>query len=85
MNAAWLAVFAASLWAMRRRGRAASLGALGATFLALGGGVGNGVAHLALALRAGGYFPGLYTAALCLVAGAVLLARLRAITGVGVD
>jgi len=78
VNAAWLAVFAASLWAVRHRGRAASLGALGATFLALGGGVGNGLAHLVLALRAGGYFPGLYTAPLCLAAGALLLVRLLA-------
>jgi hypothetical protein len=72
-NLAWLAVFGASALAVARGRR---LGYLGATFLAVGGGIGNGLGHLALAARAGGYFPGLYTAPLALGAGAVLLARL---------
>lgn len=72
-NGAWLVAFAASAVAIAHRQR---LGYLGAFFLALGGGVGNGLAHLALVARAGGYFPGAYTAPLCLVAGVLLLARL---------
>ena len=46
--------------------RAAYLAAL---FLTLGGGIGNGVEHLA---RAGGYFPGAYTGALALLVGSIL-------------
>lgn len=72
-NAAWLAAFAVSALAVVRGRR---LGYLGATFLAVGGGIGNGLGHLALAVRAGGYFPGAYTAPLALGAGVVLLARL---------
>ena len=72
-NAAWLGVFAASAVAVARGRR---LGYLGATFLAVGGGIGNGLAHLALAARAGGYFPGAYTAPLVLAAGGVLLTQL---------
>jgi hypothetical protein len=45
-------------------------------FLALGGGVGNGLGHLVLAARARGYFPGVYTGALALLAGSALLFRL---------
>ena len=47
-----------------------------ALFLALGGGIGNGAGHLALAIRARGYFPGLYTAPLVLLAGTLLATRL---------
>ncbi|MFL5385308.1 MAG: hypothetical protein ACJ8GN_22545 [Longimicrobiaceae bacterium] len=47
-----------------------------ALFLALGGGIGNGVGHLALAARAGGYFPGAYTGALALVVGGILAHRM---------
>ena len=36
----------------------------------------NGLAHIALAVIAGGYFPGLYTAPLLLGLGAWLAARL---------
>jgi hypothetical protein len=72
-NAAWLAVFAASALLVARGRR---LGYLGATFLAVGGGIGNGLGHLALVARAGGYFPGAYTAPLALGAGALLLAQL---------
>jgi len=72
-NAAWLAVFAASGVAVARGWR---LGYLGALFLAVGGGVGNGLGHLALAALVGGYFPGAYTAPAALGAGLLLLARL---------
>ena len=72
-NLVWLAVFAASAVAIARRQR---LGSLPALFLALGGGIANGLAHLVLAARAGGYFPGAYTAPLCFVAGLLLLRRL---------
>jgi hypothetical protein len=68
-NLAWLGVFIAGGVGLARRARPAVIVAL---FLALGGGVGNGVAHLGLALREGGYFPGAYSAPLALVAGGVL-------------
>jgi len=73
-NAAWLIVFALSAVAIARGRR---LGYLGSLFLALGGGIANGLAHLALAARAGGYFPGAYTAPLCLGVGMLLLSRLQ--------
>jgi hypothetical protein len=47
-----------------------------ALFLALGGGVLNGLGHFALAARASAYFPGLYTAPLSLAAGSYLLLRI---------
>ena len=72
-NGAWLLAFGASAVAIAHR---RSLGYLGAFFLAVGGGVGNGLAHLALVVRAGGYFPGAYTAPLSFAAGVLLLARL---------
>src|SRR5262245_50470635 len=56
-NLAWLAVFAAGGFGLARGKRPAYLVAL---FLAWGGGIGNGLGHLALAARAGGYFPGVY-------------------------
>ncbi|HEX8243328.1 MAG TPA: HXXEE domain-containing protein [Longimicrobium sp.] len=72
-NFAWLAVFALAGIGLARGKRLAYLVAL---FLALGGGIGNGLGHLGLALRAGGYFPGAYTGALALVAGSMLMYRL---------
>ncbi|MFL5541928.1 MAG: hypothetical protein ACJ8J0_23270 [Longimicrobiaceae bacterium] len=72
-NLAWLAVFAAGGVALARGKRSAYLVAL---FLALGGGIGNGLGHLALAARAGGYFPGAYTGVLALVVGSLLAYRL---------
>jgi hypothetical protein len=68
-NLVWLAVFAAGGVGLARSKRPAYLVAL---FLALGGGIGNGLGHLALVARAGGYFPGAYTGVLALVAGIVL-------------
>jgi len=80
-NFVWLAVFAMAGVGLGRRKRAAYLVAL---FLALGGGIGNGLGHLALAARAGGYFPGAYTGAVALLAGGVLASRLlRTSTDVG--
>jgi len=68
-NLVWLVLFALAGVGLARGWRAANVIAL---FLALGGGLGNGLGHLALALRAGGYFPGAYTAPLSFVAGVVL-------------
>jgi hypothetical protein len=47
-----------------------------ALFLAVGGGIGNGLGHIVLAIRAGGYFPGTYTAPLVFLAGAFLAVQL---------
>jgi hypothetical protein len=73
-NVAWLVVFGASAVAVARGRR---LGYLAAYFLAIGGGIGNGLGHLALAAGVGGYYPGGYTATLALAAGVFLLVRLR--------
>lgn len=72
-NFAWLAVFIAAGVGLVRGRRFAYLVAL---FLALGGGIGNGLGHIALAARAGGYFPGLYTGFLALIAGSGLVFQL---------
>jgi hypothetical protein len=72
-NLAWIAILAVSAFAILRGYR---LGHLGGFFLAVGAGIGNGFGHLALAIRAGGYFPGSYTAVLSLGVGSVLLAQL---------
>jgi Protein of unknown function with HXXEE motif len=45
-------------------------------FLALIGGVGNGISHLVLGAISGRYFPGVITAPFCLLAGIALLQRL---------
>src|SRR5262249_51452601 len=74
-NLLWLAAFALSalgVW----RGR--KLAYLVLWFFALVGGIGNGIAHVGLALARGGYFPGLFTAPLMLAAGIVLVRRLVA-------
>ena len=68
----WLAVFGLVALGLAHRWRPAVVVAL---FLALGGGVLNGFAHVALAIRVGGYFPGLYTAPLVFVAGTYLALR----------
>jgi hypothetical protein len=72
-NLAWIAAFIIGGLGMADARRWAYLIAL---FLAIGGGVGNGMGHLALVLVRGGYFPGAYTAVLALVAGTVLLREL---------
>jgi hypothetical protein len=72
-NAAWFTTFVLADWGLRRRHPVAVLIVL---FFALGGGVGNGVAHLLLVVTQGGYFPGAWTAPLCLIVGVVLLRQL---------
>lgn len=72
-NAAWLATFALAGWGLRRR---SPLAALIVLFVALGGGVGNGAGHLLMVAVRGGYFPGAWTAPLCLIVGIVLLRQL---------
>ena len=72
-NVVWLAIFLLAGLAMMRRAGIAYLVAL---FLAIGGGIGNGLGHAALVARTGGYFPGAYTGMLSLVAGVMLLTRL---------
>lgn len=72
-NLAWLFVFVLAAQGVARRWRPAAVVVL---FLALGGGVLNGLGHFALAARAGAYFPGLYTAPLSLAAGSYLLLRI---------
>jgi hypothetical protein len=72
-NAAWLTTFVVAGWGLRRRRPLAVLIVL---FFALGGGVGNGVAHLLLVVAQDGYFPGAWTAPLCLIVGTVLLRQL---------
>jgi hypothetical protein len=78
-NLAWIGIFILGLFGLAHRRRWAYLIAL---FLAIGGGVGNGLGHLALVLVRGRYFPGAYTAVLVLVAGSVLL---RDLIGVRVE
>ena len=72
-NVAWLVVFIVSGVALVHERPLAYLVAI---FLALGAGVANGAGHLALALRTGGYFPGVYTGALALAIGIALTLRL---------
>ena len=65
------------LWCWRARVRPRRRGARGlAWFWALLE-IANGLAHVALAVVAGGYFPGLFTAPLLLGLGAWLVLRLR--------
>lgn len=70
-NVAFLALSSLAIIGVGRHWRPAYIITL---FLASGGGIGNGIGHLLLAARVGGYFPGAYTAPLALIAGLVLLA-----------
>lgn len=72
-NMAWLAVFVAAALGVYRR---VSLAYLVVLFLAVAGGVANGIGHLLVSATPGKYFPGLVTAPACLLAGAGLLTRL---------
>lgn len=72
-NAAWFATFVVAGWALRQRHPLAVLIVL---FFALGGGVGNGIAHLLIVVSQRGYFPGAWTAPLCLLVGTALLRQL---------
>jgi len=73
----WLtfnAVFGLVFWAAAvslRPGRA--LPVFVVLFFALAAGVGNGIVHLSIALSRGAYFPGAWTAPLCLAVGVWLL------------
>jgi hypothetical protein len=75
-NVFWLVVWGLAIAGLMARWRPA-LAPL--WFLALAG-MANGVAHPVLALRVGGYFPGLVTAPILGVAGLVLARRLLAVT-----
>ena len=72
-NIVWLTIFVSAGIGLSRGRRVAYLVAL---FLAIGGGIGNGLGHLALSAREGGYFPGAYTGVLAFVVGSVLAYRL---------
>ncbi|HYN81987.1 MAG TPA: HXXEE domain-containing protein [Gemmatimonadaceae bacterium] len=72
-NLVWLTIFVFAGVGLSRGRRAAHLVAL---FLAIGGGIGNGLGHLALSARGGGYFPGAYTGVLALLVGSLLAYRL---------
>jgi Protein of unknown function with HXXEE motif len=74
-NGVWALLFITAALAVRP-GR--PLPVLVILFLAIGGGVGNGLAHLLLAVERGAYFPGLWTAPLCLAVGIWLLRLLYA-------
>ena len=74
-NGTWAVVFCMAA-AAARPGR--SLPVLVVLFFAVAGGVGNGVVHLLLAVQAGRYFPGAWTAPLCFVVGVALLRSLYA-------
>jgi hypothetical protein len=72
-NLVWLTVFVIAGVGLLRGKQGAYLVAL---FLAIGGGIGNGLGHLALSAREGGYFPGAYTGVLALIVGSILAYRL---------
>ena len=72
---AWALVFCAAAVSLRP-GR--PLPVFIVLFFAVAGGVGNGVVHLLLVLRRGGYFPGAWTAPLRLAVGVWLLRLLYA-------
>lgn len=72
-NLVWLTVFLIAGVGLVRGRRGAYLIAM---FLAIGGGILNGLGHLALSIREGGYFPGAYTGVLALVVGSLLAYRL---------
>ncbi len=69
-NGAWAVVFVLAFLTLRPD---RALPILPVLFLAVVGGLGNGIAHLLLGLQRGGYFPGLITAPLCLGVGLWLL------------
>jgi hypothetical protein len=69
-NLVWLALFLLTGLGIVRQWRPAYVITM---FLAIGGGICNGLGHIALAIRANGYFPGAYTAPLVLAAGIALL------------
>lgn len=74
-NMLWLAAFVLAGLGVYRRAKLAYLVVL---FLALIGGVGNGISHLVLSATYRRYFPGVITAPFCLLVGILLLSRLFA-------
>jgi hypothetical protein len=74
-NMLWLAAFVLAGLGVYRRVQLAYLIVL---FLALIGGVGNGISHLVLSAAHRGYFPGVVTAPFCLLMGIALVTRLFA-------
>jgi len=72
-NILWMAAFVLAGWGVYRRVQLAYLIVL---FLALIGGVANGISHLVLSAANRGYFPGVITAPFCVLAGVMLLIRL---------
>ena len=78
-NFVWLTVFLIAGFGLLRGRRGAYLIAM---FLAIGGGILNGLGHIALSIREGGYFPGAYTGVLALIVGTVLAYRLFGETAV---
>lgn len=75
-NVAWLVIWSLSSWGLAAKRRAALFPLW---FLGIGCTV-NGVAHPALAVFAGGYFPGLVTSPVVGVLGVLLLRRLLVVT-----
>lgn len=76
-NMLWLAVFVLAGVGVYRRWQMAYVAVI---FLALIGGVANGVAHLLLSAMYWRYFPGVVTAPLCLLVGIAVLVKLFART-----
>jgi hypothetical protein len=72
-NAVWLAMFLLAAVGVYFGVRLAYLIVF---FLALAGGIANGVGHMILALKSWGYFPGAFTAPLCFAVGVALLLKL---------
>jgi len=72
-NMLWLATFVLAALGVYRR---IPLAYLIVFFLALIGGVGNGISHLLLSATYRRYFPGLITAPFCLLLGFTVLTRL---------
>jgi protein-S-isoprenylcysteine O-methyltransferase Ste14 len=72
-NLAWLVLFVAATFAMRRGVRWAYLAPM---FLAVGGGIANGLSHLALTAARGAYFPGTFTAPLSVTVGVLMIAKM---------
>ena len=69
-NLAWLLILALAVVGIKR---GMALAYLVLFFLAIAGGIGNGIGHVLLAARSGRYFPGVVTAPFCLVMGIMLL------------
>lgn len=76
LNLAWIVLWIVSIPLIRRARQAAFFAAW---FLAIAGMV-NGIAHPMLAIRTGGYFPGLFSSPLIGLAGLFLWQRLKAAT-----